>query len=165
MNESKVGYKKLKSELGRDEIDSLHRVYCESTVTITKLAEEYRTSVAVMRRLIMELFGPDGYVEANEQRARLRRKKKKWRSFSHKHANTKVFYKVLKLLLDSDKTFFEISKEVGCSRERVGQIARDCAENEISLNEERGKFMAKRHLHGKVIRGYPHLEESGNESG
>ena len=65
---------------------------------------------------------------------------------------------MLKLLIDSDSTFFEISKKVGCSRERVGQIARDCSESGIKLNREREKMLKSKRMYGKgKIRGYPKL--------
>ena len=56
-DKKKVGYKELINGMDRNERDSLHEVYCNSTVSITQLAQEYQTSVAVMRRIIMEVFG------------------------------------------------------------------------------------------------------------
>tara|TARA_Y100000310_G_scaffold271436_1_gene285930 strand:+ start:1823 stop:2311 length:489 start_codon:yes stop_codon:yes gene_type:complete len=152
-------YRQLAESLSRQEKDDLHEVYCDSTVTITQLAKEYGVTIAVMRRTIMELLGEEGYAQAKLQRAQVR-SSKSWRKYKYKHASTKVFFKVLKKLLDTDKTFFEISKLVGCSRERVGQIANDCEQNGIKLNAERGKMLKSKRLYGKGhIRGYSKLSK------
>ena len=64
-------------------------------------------------------------------------------------------YKVIKLLQETDQTYFAISKEVGCSRERVGQIAANCHEHGIKLNKEREeKIKTKKYYESHQIRGY-----------
>ena len=105
---TKAGYIELIKGMSDEDKDALHHVYCNSTVTITQLAREYGCSIAVMRRIIMEMLGEEGYGQAKLQRARVRGTKS-WRKYKYKHSSTKVLYRVLKLLLDTDKTFFEIS--------------------------------------------------------
>lgn len=154
---TKAGYGEIVKGMSSEDKDALHHVYCNSTVTITQLAREYRCSIAVMRRIIMEMLGEEGYGQAKLQRARVRNTKS-WRKYKYKHSSTTVLYSVLKLLIDTDKTFFEVSKEVGCSRERVGQIASECDRAGIKLNEDRASILKNKNLYGKgKIRGYSSL--------
>jgi len=161
---TKAGYNELIKGMSDEDKDALHHVYCNSTVTITQLAREHSCSIAVMRRIIMEMLGEEGYRHAKLQRARVRGSKS-WRKYKYKHSSTMVLYKVLKLLLDTDKTFFEVSKEVGCSRERVGQIASECDRAGINLNEDRAKILKNKNLYGKgKIRGYSSLTKEEKQN-
>ena len=154
---NKIGYKSLKKWLSEnnDELDSIQKVYCEDFITFDKLASYYDTTPMVMRRIVMEMLGEEGYLAAKNQRKFNRKKDKKWTTSRQQHVSTKVLYSVIKLLQDSDESYFSISKKLGCSRERVGQIARDCQHYGIKLNQERIRKHANSKYYNNVkIRGY-----------
>lgn len=151
----KIGYKELINHLDDDDKESLQKVFCEDSVSISTLAQEYETSSAVMRRVIMEIFGEVGYEIAKNQRKAKQKKFKNLRSYPSKHLNSRVLYKVLYYLQETSLNYYQISKKVNCSRERVGQIAKECLENNISLNMERAEKMNdSRYYKTRMVRGY-----------
>lgn len=153
----KIGYKALKKwiESDNEEQETIQKVYCEDFVSFEKLAEYYETSPMVMRRIVMEMLGEEGYLAAKNQRKFNRKVNKKWTTSKQKHAKTSVLFPIIKLLIDSDESFFSISKKLGCSRERVGQVARDCQQHGITLNKERtNKHINSAYYKNLKIRGY-----------
>lgn len=157
-----IGYKELVSYLDDDDRESLQKVFCEDNVSITTLAQEYETSPAVMRRVIMEIFGKDGYEIAKNQRKSKQKEYKNLRSYPNKHLNSRVLYRVLYYLQNTPLNYYQISKKVKCSRERVGQIAKDCLDNQLYLNPERASKMSEsRYYKTRQIRGYVKDTSSG----
>lgn len=155
MKNKKVGYKELIKFLDDDDKECIQKVFCEDALPIPQIAEDYQTSPAVMRRIIMELFGDPGYAIAKNQRKFVNKKNSKWKTQHVKHGRQTVLYDVIKLLLDTDKTYFAISKEVGCSRERVGQIAENCLNHKIKLNEKRNQnIQNSKYYETHQLRGY-----------
>ena len=138
-----------------EEKDSLQRVFCDDGASFSEIAEYYDTSPVVMRRIIMELLGEEGYMHAKNQRKFLTKKRSKWTANLVKYGRAGLIYKVIKLLIDSDKSYFQISKEMNCSRERVAQIAYECMHHGITLNEERlARIKKEKYYLNRHVRGY-----------
>lgn len=157
MKNNKNTYKEViaficKSE---DEKESLHKVFCDDGASFGELAEYYNTTPTIMRRIIMEMLGEDGYLRAKNQRKFLTKKRSKWTASLVKYGRGGLIYKVIKLLIDSEKSYFQISKDVNCSRERVAQIAAECVENGLKLNEARQERIKKdKYYQNRKVRGY-----------
>jgi hypothetical protein len=108
-----------------------------------------------MRRIVMEILGEDGYMHAKNQRKFLTQKRSKWTAGLVKYGRAGLIYRVIKMLIDSEKSYFQISKEMNCSRERVAQIAYECMEHGISLNEKRlERIKTEKYYKNRHIRGY-----------
>jgi hypothetical protein len=153
----KIGYKALKKwiDTDKEEQETIQKVYCEDFVSFEKLADYYETTPMVMRRIVMEMLGEQGYIVAKNQRKFNRKNQKKWTTSKQRHAKTSVLYPIIKLLIDSDESFFSISKKLQCSRERVGQVAKDCQHYGIKLNEDRtNRHASSAYYKNLKIRGY-----------
>jgi len=154
-----VGYKELKRFIDNDEDEkeSLQKSFCETKTTFAELASEYNSSPAVMRRIILETLGEEGYLIARRRRKELNRKNKKWNTTNVKYGSKKILFHAIKLLQQTSLSYYRISKELGCSRERICQIAQDCQDFGINLNPERMKKREENNFFNHLnnnIRGY-----------
>ena len=155
-NTNQIGYKQLMQYFANndEEKETLQILFCEDKATFNELAEYYQTTPPTMRRVVMDVFGREGYLHAKNQRKFNTKNEFKYNQRKQKYGKSSLVYKVIKLLQDSDETYYKISQNTGCSRERVAQIAGECSEHGIKLNQARlermknGKYYQKRSVRG-----------------